>query len=65
MPNVGGEEFDYTPEGIAAAKKKAKEEGVPMTNAMNRTVREYAGGGKVGYNTIGMYKKGGKVKEKK
>jgi hypothetical protein len=61
MPNVGGEKFAYTPEGIAAAKKKAKEQGLPMANAMERSMTDYAGSGNVGYNSIGMYKKGGKV----
>jgi hypothetical protein len=56
MPNVGGEKFAYTPEGIAAAKKKAKEKGLPMSNAMKRKGTEYAGGGKTGYTGIGAKK---------
>ena len=32
-------------------------------NAMDRSITEYAGGGKVGYESIGGYKKGGKVKK--
>ena len=35
----------------------------PSSNARERSVREYAGGGKVGYNSIGVakYNKGGKL----
>ena len=35
----------------------------PSSNARERSVREYAGGGKVGYNSIGVakYNKGGKA----
>jgi len=40
-------EIDYAPGG--------------KLDAMERNVTEYAGGGKVGYNKIGMYKKGEKV----
>ena len=65
MPKVGDEEFAYTDEGIAAAQEKSEQTGIPMTNAMERNVTEYAGGGKTGYSKIGMYKEGGKVVEKK
>ena len=34
-----------------------------VVDAMERVQTEYAGGGKVGYSKIGMYKKGGKVKK--
>ena len=36
----------------------------PSSNARERSVREYAGGGKVGYNSIGAakYNEGGKAK---
>jgi hypothetical protein len=43
-------EIDYAPGG--------------SFDAMGRSVTEYAGGGKVGYDRIGMYKKGGKVEKK-
>ena len=55
MPKVGDEEFAYTPEGIEAAKAKAGETGLPMSNAMERS-ETYQMGGK-----IPKYKKGGKV----
>ena len=63
MPKVGDEEFAYTDEGIAAAQEKSEQTGIPMTNAMERNVTEYAGGGKTGYGKIGMYKEGDLVKE--
>ena len=56
MPKVGDEEFAYTPEGIEAAKKKSRETGVPMSNAMDRT-ESYQIGGMI----PPAYKKGGKV----
>ena len=65
MPKVGDEEFAYTPEGRAAAQEKSEETGIPVSDAMNRNVTEYAGGGKTGYGKIGMYKEGDKVPEKK
>ena len=34
MPMVGTEKFDYTPAGMAAAKKKAKSTGKPMKKAV-------------------------------
>jgi hypothetical protein len=34
-----------------------------MSDAMRRSVTEYAGGGRTGYADIGVYKKGGKVKK--
>ena len=65
-------ELPYTDEGMEQADIMADTnpnwdvEMAPggMYNAMDRSVQEYAGGGKVGYNKIGMYKKGGKVKKK-
>ena len=62
MPKVGDKEFDYTPEGVAEAKQYSADTGIPMTNAMDRNIKEYAGGGKVGYDSIGRYNEGGKVK---
>ena len=74
MPNVGGEEFAYTPEGIAAAKEKAEQTGEelkvspsPMQyNAGGRVkkLKGYYGGGMVA-DYMGGYSEGGKVKEKK
>ena len=40
-----------------------KNPGYTVVDAMERVQTEYAGGGKVGYSKIGMYKKGGKVKK--
>jgi|TARA_Y100000034_G_scaffold109287_1_gene140447 hypothetical protein len=37
MPKVGKEEFAYTPEGIAKAKEKSLETGIPMSNAQDRS----------------------------
>ena len=59
MPKVGEEEFAYTPEGIEAAKAKAEDMGIPMSNAMNRS-ESYQMGGLV---DTPQYKKGGKVKK--
>ena len=61
MPKVGDKEFDYTPEGVAEAEQYSADTGIPISNAMDRTVKEYAGGGKVGYDSIGKYNKGGMV----
>jgi len=54
MPKVGDKEFDYTPEGVAAAKKESVDTGIPMSDGSMRSVQEYAGGGKVGYARIGV-----------
>ena len=54
MPKVGDKEFPYTPEGMAAAKAESQNMGIPVNNGANRSVTEYAGGGKTGYNAIGM-----------
>ena len=54
MPKVGDKEFPYTPEGMAAAKAESKNMGIPVNDGANRSVTEYAGGGKTGYNMIGM-----------
>ena len=64
MPKVGDKEFAYTPEGVAEARKESTATGIPMSDGANRSVTEYAGGGKVGYDSIGRYKEGGKVKLK-
>lgn len=72
MPNVGDEEFAYTPQGIQAAKQKSAATGIPVSNAAERSVVNHAGTGQANFNSIGqqpmnsmqqpMYKKGGKVK---
>ena len=54
MPKVGDKEFPYTPEGMAAAKAESENMGIPVNDGANRSVTEYAGGGKTGYNMIGM-----------
>ena len=61
MPKVGDKEFSYDAAGMAAAKKESEMTGMPMKNAMERSMTEYAGGGKTGYNKIGMYGHGGKT----
>ena len=72
MPNVGDEEFAYTPQGIQAAKQKSAATGIPISNAAERSVVNHAGTGQANFNSIGqqpmnpmqqpMYKDGGKVK---
>jgi hypothetical protein len=67
MPKVGEEEFEYTPEGIAEAKAKSLETGIPMSNAQERS-ETYQLGGKVQPPTapsMPQYDEGGKVKSKK
>ena len=54
MPKVGDKEFPYTPEGMAAAKAESENMGIPVNDGANRSVTEFAGGGKTGYNMIGM-----------
>lgn len=44
MPKVGDEEFAYTPEGIAAAKAKSLETGIPTANAPDRMETYQLGG---------------------
>ena len=61
MPKVGDKEFSYDAAGMAAAKKESEMTGIPMKNAMERSMTEYAGGGKTGYSKIGMYGHGGKT----
>jgi hypothetical protein len=63
MPKVGERQFAYTPEGIAEAESYSDATGLPMSNAMERSVQTYLGGGRVTNPTVG-YKKGGKVKKK-
>ena len=61
----------YTSEGTQRAKQIADTDPnwelsyAPngKTDGAMRSQQMYAGGGKVGYNKIGMYKKGGKVKK--
>ena len=63
MPKIGEEEFAYTPEGIAAAKAKSLETGIPMSNAQERS-ETYQLGGMVKPPTapsITQYEEGGKV----
>ena len=59
MPKVGDEEFAYTPEGIAKAKAKAEETGVPMSNAVDRSETYQMGG------VVPEYEEGGEVKKEK
>jgi hypothetical protein len=40
MPMVGTEKFDYTPAGMAAAKKKAKITGKPMKKAAKKVAKK-------------------------
>ena len=40
MPMVGTEKFDYTPAGIAAAKKMAKNTGKPMKKAAKKVAKK-------------------------
>ena len=44
MPKIGEEEFAYTPEGIAAAKAKSLETGIPTSNAPDRMETYQLGG---------------------
>ena len=76
MPTVKDEQgnvvakMPYDEAGEAAAEKMVEDS--PnleidygqnnVTDASLMRERMYAGGGKTGYNKIGMYKKGGKVK---
>ena len=70
MPKVGDEEFAYTPEGIAAAKAKSLETGIPTANAPDR-METYQLGGQIQPPTAPSmtptpkYDKGGKVKTRK
>ena len=76
MPKVGDKEFSYDAAGMAAAKQESEMTGIPMKNAMERSMTEYAGGGKIGFDSIGrmpsyghggkakMYEDGGQVKKK-
>ena len=81
MPTVGKEKFAYTSQGVAEAKQKSAETGIPVTNGANR-VENYQFGGVVGQPgfgqrpvvkpplgnvgaPLGMYEEGGEVKYKK
>ena len=56
--------MEYTPEGEMQADKMVQDNpGYTVVNAPDIREQMYSGGGKVGYNKIGMYKKGGKVKK--
>ena len=75
MPTVKNEEGEvisrqpYTPEGesraedIASSNLNWEVDYAPggTADGSMRSVQEYAGGGKVGYDSIGMYDKGGKT----
>ena len=50
MPKVGDKEFSYDAAGMAAAKQASEMTGIPMKNAMERSMTEYAGGGKIGFD---------------
>ena len=65
LGNVGDVDWFDTPEKGGGAWNKGGKV-VPQSNARERTVREYAGGGKVGFNSIGQvkgYSTGGKAEE--
>ena len=62
MPKVGDKDFSYDAEGIKEATEESMKTGLPISDGSLRSVQEYAGGGKTGYNKIGMYEDGGKVK---
>jgi len=68
MPEVGNKKYPYTEEGMAAAKAESEKTGIPMKDGSMRSEQMYAGGGKTGYNMIGMEKPmmmgGGKMKMK-
>ena len=62
MAKVGDKIFAYTPEGIEQAEEYAKETGEEveyapggMSNARDRSIKEYAGGGMVGFDSIGNF----------
>ena len=70
MPTVRDElgnvvaNMPYNDKGQDAAEKMIQENpGYTIVDAPNMREQMYAGGGKTGYNEIGMYKKGGKVKK--
>ena len=70
MPTIKNEKgeiiakMDYTPEGEMKAKEMVQDNPkYTIVNAPDMRKQMYAGGGKVGYQKIGMYKKGGKVKK--
>jgi hypothetical protein len=58
-----GNQYPYTPEGIAAAKAADQNAGMPVSDGAMRSVQEYAGGGKTGYSQIGVYHQGGSVSQ--
>lgn len=66
MPEVGNKKYPYTEEGIAAAEAESEKTGIPIKDGSMRSEQMYAGGGKTGYNMIGMEKPmmmgGGKMK---
>ena len=72
MPKVGDKDFPYTDEGIKQAAAESEVSGMPISNAADRNVTTYEGGGKTGFNVpqptmddVGLmeYEKGGKVTE--
>ena len=70
MPNVENKKGEvvatmpYTTSGQDEAQKMAQvNPGYTVVDAPNMREQMYAGGGKTGYNQIGIYNKGGKVKK--
>ena len=72
MPTVKDEQgnvvakMPYNEQGKIAAEKMSQENlGYTVVDAPAMREQMYAGGGKAGYNKIGMYKKGGPVNKPK
>ena len=70
MPTVKDEqgnivaEMPYDKQGEATAQKMVQDNpGYTVVDARNMREQMYAGGGKTGYNKIGMYEKGGKTQD--
>ena len=54
MPKVGAAEFDYTEQGIAEAEAYSEATGIPISNAMERSVQTYWHGGRVTEGVTGQ-----------
>ena len=52
MPKVGLKDFPYTEEGVAQAESYSEATGIPISNAMDRSVQTYIHGGRVGQQGI-------------